>query len=227
MRSASSRRCRSSDARPSCETLRALMPRAEGEGRRVGARRRRAGIGQEPAGARVLGRGRGRRRPGRSRAACDAMVRTPYGPFVEALDHLARVTEPGRAACRARHPRRRAHPAGPEPAGPGRRAAPADRGRPGHRAPSPAHRGHRSAGRHRRRAAAAAGARGRALGRRADPAPAPPSRPRRPRARACWSSPPSATPRATCPRRSRRRSPTCGAPTTSSACTSTASPPPR
>ena len=26
--------------------------------------------------------------------ACDAVVRTPYGPFVEALDQLARVTEP-------------------------------------------------------------------------------------------------------------------------------------
>ena len=26
--------------------------------------------------------------------ACDAVVRTPYGPFVEALDHLARVMEP-------------------------------------------------------------------------------------------------------------------------------------
>src|SRR6478672_11891170 len=26
--------------------------------------------------------------------ACDAVVRTPYGPFVEALDHLARTAEP-------------------------------------------------------------------------------------------------------------------------------------
>ena len=26
--------------------------------------------------------------------ACDAVVRTPYGPFVEALDHLARTVEP-------------------------------------------------------------------------------------------------------------------------------------
>ena len=41
--------------------------------------------------------------------ACDAAVRTPYGPFVEALDQLARVTEPDRAASRARHRRRRAH----------------------------------------------------------------------------------------------------------------------
>ena len=32
--------------------------------------------------------------------ACDAVVRTPYGPFVEALDHLARVTEPPRCGRR-------------------------------------------------------------------------------------------------------------------------------
>src|SRR5205814_2839538 len=25
---------------------------------------------------------------------CDAVVRTPYGPFVQALDHLARVVDP-------------------------------------------------------------------------------------------------------------------------------------
>ena len=37
--------------------------------------------------------------------ACDAVVRPPYGPFVEALEQLARVTRPRRAAGRARHRR--------------------------------------------------------------------------------------------------------------------------
>jgi DNA-binding CsgD family transcriptional regulator/tetratricopeptide (TPR) repeat protein len=75
------------------ETLRALMPRAEGEGRRVVL------LGGEP--------GSGKSRLVREFAgeaasdgalvlygACDAVVRTPYGPFVEALDHLARVIDP-------------------------------------------------------------------------------------------------------------------------------------
>ena len=75
------------------ETLRALMPRAEGEGRRVVL------LGGEP--------GSGKSRLVREFAAeaardgalvlygaCDAVVRTPYGPFVEAFDHLARVLDP-------------------------------------------------------------------------------------------------------------------------------------
>jgi DNA-binding CsgD family transcriptional regulator/tetratricopeptide (TPR) repeat protein len=75
------------------ERLRTLMPRAEGEGRRVVL------LGGEP--------GSGKSRLVREFAAeaaredalvlygaCDAQVRTPYGPFVEALDQLARVTEP-------------------------------------------------------------------------------------------------------------------------------------
>jgi DNA-binding CsgD family transcriptional regulator len=74
-------------------TLRALLPRAEGEGRRV------ALVGGEP--------GSGKSRLVREFAheiaadgalvlygACDAVVRTPYRPFVEALDQLARVTDP-------------------------------------------------------------------------------------------------------------------------------------
>src|SRR5947208_4194489 len=74
-------------------TLRALVPRAEGEGRRVVL------LGGEP--------GSGKSRLVREFAAeaaddgvrvlygaCDAVVRTPYGPFVEALDHLARTTDP-------------------------------------------------------------------------------------------------------------------------------------
>ncbi|HYN50951.1 MAG TPA: AAA family ATPase [Thermoleophilaceae bacterium] len=75
------------------EALRSLMPRAEGEGRRVVL------VGGEP--------GSGKSRLVREFAttaaddgalvlygACDAVVRTPYGPFVEALDHLAKVLDP-------------------------------------------------------------------------------------------------------------------------------------
>jgi DNA-binding CsgD family transcriptional regulator/tetratricopeptide (TPR) repeat protein len=75
------------------EKLRRLMPRAEGEGRRV------ALLAGEP--------GAGKSRLAREFAAeaaaegmlvlcgaCDAAVRTPYRPFVEALDQLVRVTDP-------------------------------------------------------------------------------------------------------------------------------------
>jgi DNA-binding CsgD family transcriptional regulator/type II secretory pathway predicted ATPase ExeA len=75
------------------KSLRALMPRAEGEGRRVVL------LGGEP--------GSGKSRLVRELAteaasdgvlvlygACDAVVRTPYGPFVEALDQLARAIDP-------------------------------------------------------------------------------------------------------------------------------------
>jgi len=74
------------------EKLRTLMPRAEGERRRV------ALLAGEP--------GAGKSRLAREFAAqvaiegvlvlygaCDAVVRTPYGPFVEALEHLVRVTD--------------------------------------------------------------------------------------------------------------------------------------
>ena len=89
---------RSAELRP----LRALMPLADGEGRRVVL------LGGEP--------GSGKSRLVREFAgeaardgalvlygACDAVVRTPYGPFVEALDQLARVDRSRRAARRARH----------------------------------------------------------------------------------------------------------------------------
>ncbi len=73
--------------------LQTVFPRAEGEGRRLvlvagepGAgksRLVREFAGQAAAdGALVL------------HGACDAVVRTPYGPFVEALDRLVRVTGP-------------------------------------------------------------------------------------------------------------------------------------
>jgi predicted ATPase len=74
------------------EKLRTLMPRAEGERRRV------ALLAGEP--------GAGKSRLAREFAsqvamegvlvlygACDAVVRTPYGPFVETLERLVRVTD--------------------------------------------------------------------------------------------------------------------------------------
>src|SRR6266576_7255734 len=78
---------------PELETLRALMPTAEGEGRRVILLSGEPGSGKSRlvrefateaagAGALVL------------YGACDAVVHTPYGPFVEALDHLARTADP-------------------------------------------------------------------------------------------------------------------------------------
>jgi DNA-binding CsgD family transcriptional regulator/tetratricopeptide (TPR) repeat protein len=74
------------------EKLRTLMPRAEGEGRRVALLAGEPGAGKSrlarefaslaaAEGALVL------------YGACDAVVRTPYGPFVEALDRLVRVTD--------------------------------------------------------------------------------------------------------------------------------------
>jgi DNA-binding CsgD family transcriptional regulator/tetratricopeptide (TPR) repeat protein len=72
--------------------LRALMPRAEGEGGRVALLAGEPGSGKSrlvrefaatatEEGALVL------------YGACDAVVRTPYGPFVEALDRLIRSIE--------------------------------------------------------------------------------------------------------------------------------------
>lgn len=73
--------------------LRSLLPRAEGEGRRIALVGGEAGSGKSRlvrelavelagAGASVLYGG------------CDAVVRTPYRPFVEALDGLVRTGDP-------------------------------------------------------------------------------------------------------------------------------------
>jgi DNA-binding CsgD family transcriptional regulator/tetratricopeptide (TPR) repeat protein len=75
------------------ETLRSLLPRAPGEGRRLVL------VGGEP------GSGKSRlvreftRDPAAEEAvmlygACDAVVRAPYGPFAEALEHLTDTVEP-------------------------------------------------------------------------------------------------------------------------------------
>ena len=75
------------------ETLRALLPMAPGEGRRVVL------VGGAPgSGKSRLAREFAAEAAGDGAAvlygACDAVVRTPYGPFVEALGHLAKVTDP-------------------------------------------------------------------------------------------------------------------------------------
>ena len=75
------------------ERLRTLMAAATSEGRRV------ALLGGEPgAGKSRLVRefARGAAQDGALvlYGACDAVVQTPYGPFAQALEHLARVIDP-------------------------------------------------------------------------------------------------------------------------------------
>jgi DNA-binding CsgD family transcriptional regulator/tetratricopeptide (TPR) repeat protein len=74
------------------EKLRTLMPRAEGEGRRVVLLAGEPGAGKSRLAREFAGRAA---MDGALvlYGACDAVVRTPYGPFAEALDRLVRVTE--------------------------------------------------------------------------------------------------------------------------------------
>ena len=198
--SASPRRSRSSGARAELERLRTLMPRAEGEGRRIVL------LGGEPARARAGSCASSPRRPPADGAlvlygACDAVVRTPYGPFVEALDQLARTADPDELRAALGTGGGELTRLLPDLAGARRRAAAAGHRRPGHRAPPAAHGRHRAPRRRHPPAAGAARARGLPLGGRADAAAAAPSDARgRARARARCSRP-SATPRPTSPRR--------------------------
>ncbi|MFL5823026.1 MAG: AAA family ATPase [Solirubrobacteraceae bacterium] len=75
------------------EKLRVLLPRAEGEGRRVVL------VGGEPGSgksrlAREFSAEAGREGALVLYGACDAVVRTPYGPFAQALEGLVAVMEP-------------------------------------------------------------------------------------------------------------------------------------
>ena len=205
------------------ETLRSLMPQAQGEGRRV------ALLGGEP--------GSGKSRLVREFAAeaaddgalvlygaCDAVVRIavravrrgprPPRPRSPSRSSCARRSGPAAASspgcCPTCPPgwaisRRRSRPIRiPSATGCIRRSPTSSPGQPAAgRCCSCSRTG---TGRTRRRCCSCATWRG------------PPA------TRACCCSPPSATPRPTCRRRCPRRSPTCAAPTTSSGCGSPGSP---
>jgi DNA-binding CsgD family transcriptional regulator/tetratricopeptide (TPR) repeat protein len=74
------------------EKLRTLMPRAEGEWRRIALLAGEPGAGKSRL-AREFARHAATEGVLVLYGACDAVVRTPYGPFVEALEHLVRVIE--------------------------------------------------------------------------------------------------------------------------------------
>src|ERR1700710_2653189 len=75
------------------EVVRALVPRVEGEGRRVVLLGGEAGSGKSRL-VRELAAEAARDGVLVLSGACDAVVRTPYGPFVEALDQLTRTVAP-------------------------------------------------------------------------------------------------------------------------------------
>jgi DNA-binding CsgD family transcriptional regulator len=77
------------------EKLRTLMPQAEGERRRVALLAGEPGAGKSRL-AREFASQTARDGALVLYGACDAVVRTPYGPFVEALERLVRVTEVAR-----------------------------------------------------------------------------------------------------------------------------------
>ncbi len=75
------------------ERLRTLMPRAEREGRHVVLLGGEAGCGKSRL-VREFAAEAAREGALVLYGACDAVVRTPYGPFVEALDQLTRAIDP-------------------------------------------------------------------------------------------------------------------------------------
>src|SRR5258708_30789040 len=75
------------------ETLRILMPSAADEGRRVVLLAGEPGSGKSRL-VREFAREAARDGALVLYGACDAAVRTPYGPFVEAFDQLARTADP-------------------------------------------------------------------------------------------------------------------------------------
>jgi DNA-binding CsgD family transcriptional regulator/tetratricopeptide (TPR) repeat protein len=72
-------------------TLRALLPRAEGEGRRIALIGGEAGSGKSRLVREVAHATTGDALV--LYGACDAVVRTPYGPFAEALEQLVRAAD--------------------------------------------------------------------------------------------------------------------------------------
>ncbi|HEU4977871.1 MAG TPA: AAA family ATPase [Solirubrobacteraceae bacterium] len=75
------------------EALRSLLPTAAGEGLRMALLGGEAGSGKSRL-VREVARASAADGALVLYGACDAVVRTPYGPFVEALDQLARATDP-------------------------------------------------------------------------------------------------------------------------------------
>jgi DNA-binding CsgD family transcriptional regulator/tetratricopeptide (TPR) repeat protein len=75
------------------DRLRTLLPRADGEGRRIALVGGEAGSGKSRL-VRELAAAAARDGVLVLYGACDAVVRTPYGPFVEALEQLARTLAP-------------------------------------------------------------------------------------------------------------------------------------
>jgi DNA-binding CsgD family transcriptional regulator len=73
--------------------LSALMPWGRGDGRRVVLVGGEAGSGKSRL-VREFGTAVAEQDVRVLYGACDAVVQAPYGPFVDALDHLARVTDP-------------------------------------------------------------------------------------------------------------------------------------
>ncbi len=214
---------RSSAAPPNWKRCGRSSPRAAGRRPACRSRRRRARLGQEPSGAGVRRRGGERRAPssstapatrsctrrtGRSsrrstssrgspiRMSCAIALGTTGGELTRLLPDLpARVGDlPPPIEADPDTERHRLHTAVADLLGGDQQAT-----------------------------AGAARARGRTLGGRPDAAAAASPRSRRRAAHACCCSRPSATPRPTCPRRSRRRSPTCADPRTSSGFDSAAS----